>query len=516
MILRLKALDQNNSWAVLSEHEIQLSECSIPAQSLTSINYFNVEGRTATCSFNTSDTEIIGLLISSLNSYIHSVSDDLTTIQGEIYDEVLDKIVFTGFLGSFFDYDDYYQTFENIEIYDSVQMLIKYWLPWCYDSSIYRVIGTTFDSLLSASLFDNDYWAIPESQRINNKMFPYEIIKRYQDNLQIGQNVQDLLLTTLDIFLDWQDGMTEEEFYADAYISNAGDPFNNQKFYVRKSNMYLIPIGTQSAQLNVCLYEYTYHKTTVNYQPGYPFLEYISEKIQVQTYIINSYGEIELDINTDESNMLTLIYGDQSEDYGEMVYNNRVSSSSRLYDTYYLNSGFIEAKNPLLASFSGDSVAAIPGDWNVFFTGTAFLNTFTVGWYPKNIDVLKGLLLSGNIGMFSSLSGEIIFDNKFRSVGASIYLDIEEVRSRYIREETGSIDEKDLDVFENNDQVIGFIRKSYLPEISKANKTKEFITQNGEIEIGSFIYIGSKIYYILKKDLYANYPFTTYKGKGNS
>ena len=73
MILRLKALDQNNSWAVLSEHEIQLSECSIPAQSLTSINYFNVEGRTATCSFNTSDTEIIGLLISSLNSYIQLV-----------------------------------------------------------------------------------------------------------------------------------------------------------------------------------------------------------------------------------------------------------------------------------------------------------------------------------------------------------------------------------------------------------------------------------------------------------
>ena len=184
--------------------------------------------------------------------------------------------------------------------------------------------------------------------------------------------------------------MTEEEFYADAYISNAGDPFNNQKFYVRKSNMYLIPIGTQSAQLNVCLYEYTYHKTTVNYQPGYPFLEYISEKIQVQTYIINSYGEI--DINTDESNMLTLIYGDQSEDYGEMVYNNRVSSSSRLYDTYYLNSGFIEAKNPLLASFSGDSVAAIPGDWNVFFTGTAFLNTFTVGWYPKKYRRIKGIV----------------------------------------------------------------------------------------------------------------------------
>ncbi len=47
MILRLKALDQNNSWAVLSEHEIQLSECSIPAQSLTSINYFNVERRYA-------------------------------------------------------------------------------------------------------------------------------------------------------------------------------------------------------------------------------------------------------------------------------------------------------------------------------------------------------------------------------------------------------------------------------------------------------------------------------------
>lgn len=516
MILTLKALDQSNSWSVLSEHEIQLTEYSIPAQSLTSVNYFNVEGRTATCSFNTSDTDVVGLLISSLDRYIHSVSDDLTTIQGEIYDEVLDKIVFTGFLGSVFDYDDYYQSFENIEIYDSVQMLIKYWLPWCYESSIYRVIGITFNSLLSASLFDNDYTLIPESSRINNKMFPYEIVKRYQDNLQIGQSVQDLLLTTLDIFLDWQDGMTADEFYNDVYLSNSGDPFNNRKFYVRKSNMYFIALDNGGVQLNVCLYEYIYYKTTVNYQPNIPQQEYISEKIQVQTYIINNYGEIETDIDIDESNILTLIYGNQSEDYGETAYNNRVSSQSRLYDTYYLNMGFIEAKNPLIANFDGDSVASIPGDWNVFFTGTAFLNTFSIENNPKNIDVLKGLLLSGNIGMFSSLSGEIIFDNKFKNTGASVSLNIEDIRSSYIREETGSVDEEDLEVFTNSNQVIEFIRKSYIPDISKANKTKQIITQNGEIEIGTFVYIGNKVYYILKKDFYSNYPFTTYKGKGNS
>lgn len=515
MILTFNVRSHENDWEIISSHEVTVAKYTIPSQSLTSVDYYNVEGRVAKCSFYQQDTDIVNILLHNLSFYIHPVTDALTTIECILFDEVLNKTVFTGLLASNFNYDDLYQSFEDLEIYDGTQMLIKYWLPYCYNESIYRVIGSGFDELISASLFDNDYSIIPENERVV-KMFPYVIEKDYQDDLQAGRFVTDFNLGYAQMFLDYQDGMTPEEFYQDLYISDIGNDLNNLKFFVRKSNAYFVQIDYNKTQLVTCFYTYRYFKQTLNPNPALTPVEKITETIYVRVYEINSLGEIETvnEINQEDLDFLT--YGENAENIGELTYQNRLSSQNRLYDTYYLNLGYQESKGPLISNYAGDSVALIPGEWTILFTGTYFINDLIIPFSPENIKLFKALLLTNNLGIYSKDDGTLVIKSKYNNSGTTQELNSNNIRTSYIALSDTELKNEDLEIFINSGQVIEYVREGYLQSVISAKKGKQIITANETIDVGDAVNIDGKRYYITSKDRYKNYPFITYKGRGEN
>lgn len=113
----------------------EIGSIDTPETKMSGISYFSIEGRQMKFDLFLNETDALyNQLITNKQYNIHPVYNQLTIIFTKIYEG--SKLLFSGMLGSSYNYDDYSKLFTNIKIYDGLHCFIKYHIERLSDLDI--------------------------------------------------------------------------------------------------------------------------------------------------------------------------------------------------------------------------------------------------------------------------------------------------------------------------------------------------------------------------------------------
>lgn len=511
MNLKLQVLETNIPWNVLQEFNISVGNVKIPEQSAHSVDFYAQEGRIATCDFIPSD-DLYNLLINYRQNYMHIINSELTYFYCELSDEVTNEVMFKGMALYSFEFDDYKFMVKGFSIADSVYILIKYWLDWVEATQLIvpPSEGDTAPALTTS--FSNALDLAIQSESFSERVGPFIIQNTYQTEIEFnGVLVSNYELLNLgSVFF----GLTNDKFFEE--ISET-----QYSYLVRKTNLYRANITVSEFDLIACHYYYNYY---LAWTPDGADPVYL-EKIYIKRYRIESTGQYFLLDNIFVRRNLSPTIDFGHLPYPELykgIYEELESTGTRLYDTEYLAQGYLEQKDPFIFSHAGDNYAIVPGlsengaYWQIYLNGTIFFDEIELNGDITPSELLKGLVLINNLGIYSSLAGNIIIANRIKTYGNpnQIYLDFNDIRSEYVEGIPSKYTDDALNVFFNKDAIAEII-KDYYNSLDKKYKVKRnIITDETNIFINDEIIIDGKTYKVYAKDNFSLYPFVKYKTYG--
>lgn len=508
MNLKLQVLETNIPWNVLQEFNISVGNVKIPEQSAHSVDFYAQEGRIATCDFIPSD-DLYNLLINFRQNYMHIINSELTYFYCELSDEVTNEVMFKGMALYSFEFDDYKFMVKGFSIADSVYILIKYWLDWVEATQLIvpPSEGDTAPALTTS--FSNALDLAIQSETFSERVGPFIIQNTYQTEIEFnGVLVSNYELFNLgSVFF----GLTNDQFFEENPENQSG-----YGYFVRKTNLYRANITVSGFDLIAC--HYFYNSDYIDTPAGPE--DIFEERIYVKRYRIRSTGQYFLldNINV-QRNLNPADFIDPSY---QGIYDELESTGTRLYDTEYLAQGYLEQKDPFIFSHAGDNYAIVPGlsengaYWQIYLNGTIFFDEIELNGDITPSELLKGLVLINNLGIYSSTAGNIIIANRIKTYGNpnQIYLDFNNIRSEYVEGIPSKYTDDALNVFFNKEAIAEII-KDYYNSLDKKYKVKRnIITDETNIFINDEIIINGKTYKVYAKDNFSLYPFVKYKTYG--
>lgn len=511
--------------------ETEIFDEKIDQEKATSVNYYQIEGRTAT--FSIPSGTAAHSLLRNRKLYKHTISRELTRIAVKIYNDN-DDTVFFGVVNYTYDYDYFGKTIESVKAVDFVQCIVKYWF------SFTPIRNTSPD--LELLLSDAIEYIIGEDEDSQTKLssyFPSDMI--YQFLIEInysgfeGNNIT--LFNVRDVFLDdWNNvipwyanpedvllfglhGDTEEgeEFSGnpDQGLPGLGDDSYFLKRIISSGFYYV----NDRIELTFMMYEYRHQAFPNPY--AQQTLTRKREKIYIKSFLFTPGGQYQ--ITRDDRITRTPVktyYGTQS----------LTGENSRLIDTEFLELGYelrkewisIYLNDVIYFTYPPQNTTSIQDYyWEVKFAGTVSqdLIRFSANEDDELIinrkNALAGCMLINNLSMIQDLNASVLratFINKLKIQTASPAIIVDDSNSRIIQTSgySSSYNDSLLDQFIFGVDIREIIEEYYSNLFNKYSiKAEIIIPRKSTLRIGDTIQYNEKNYVIMELD--RNYQNEFYK-----
>lgn len=485
--------------------ETEIFDEKIDIEKATSVNYYQIEGRTAT--FSIPPGTAVHSLLRNRKLYKHTISRELTRIAVKIYNDN-DDTVFFGVVKYNYTYDRFSNIIENVTACDMVLVIAKYWQPFFPD----RV--NTGEQYILNDAIEFTLGTDENSPKRLDAYFPFGINFSYFFEIDyFGFNADQILVTDLrDVFYnDGQSLYQGEEQVGLFGIYSDTDIENGQDLQLHRIVSLGFKVIEDRLDLTAMFYEY---RRQQNPSPDGTTDYFGREKINMKTFLFTPGGQYQItnDISTSRN---------PTKDYSEYI-----DDRDRLIDTEFFNRGY-EVKKEWTTVFQNDiyniTAPLIESNyinesfWNVYFSGTVAqdLIEFSSDNKISTKDALSGCLLINNMTILQDANQNNLVLNVVNK------LKIQENNPSYYASDNNSrIIETDLSVaaYDNSllDQFIfgvdirGIIEEYYSNLFNKYSiKAEIIIPRKSTLRIGDTIRYNGKDYVIMELD--RNYQNEFYK-----